>query len=238
MKENNDNILLVAFPSNALVGTFAIAYIVYSQKMPHVGEIELEELPPALFVENGEIIPPIQIYKKDNIHVISSEQPFDPYLAHTFAYSVLEYCKENKIGKILMTSGMETVNKSTKDPNVYGLTTHQSLEKILYDNDIPKFLSGSIFGTDAAILSVFRKSDIPALVLYVECHPFFPDPNAAIMAITTLSKILKIKTNTADIQKRIEQLRIQHRNLMEETIKTLQQQQEKTSPPRIPQIYK
>ena len=237
MSKNNENVLLIAFPSNALVGTFSVAYIAHSQKIPRIGEIELEELPPALFVEDGEIVPPIQIYKKDNIHVISSEQPLDPYLAQMFGESVLEYCRKNDIGKILMASGMETVNQ-TKSPNIFGLVTHQSIEKILYENDIPKFLSGSIFGIDAAILSVFRKSDIPALVLYVECHPFFPDPNAAVLAITTLSKILKIKIDTADIQRRIEQLRIQHRNLMEETIRTLQKQQEKTSPPGAPQIYK
>lgn len=237
MSENTDRVLLLAYPSNALVGTFAVGYIVNSQKIPRIGEIELEGLPPALFVEEGEIIPPVQIYKKENIHIISSEQPFDIYMAQSFAESVLEYCKTNHIKKILMASGMETVNKSTLEAKVYGLVTHQPLEKILYENDIPKFVSGSIFGTDAAILSVFRKSEVGVLALYVECHPFFPDPNAALAAITTLAKILKIKTDTKDIQKKIEQLRIQHRNLMEETIRALQQQ-EKAPKPRAPQIYK
>ena len=69
---------------------------------------------------------------------------------------------------------------------------------------VDKFLSGSIFGTDAALITVFKKSQIPALVLYAECHPFFPDPIASVNTITTLAKILKIPVDTSDIQNRME----------------------------------
>lgn len=73
---------------------------------------------------------------------------------------------------------METINNDPKEPKIYGLVTHQSLEEILYTNQISKFLTGSIFGTDAAIITVFRKSKTPTLILYAECHPFFPDPES------------------------------------------------------------
>ena len=94
-------------------------------------------------------------------------------------------------------------------------------------------MDGSIFGTDAAIISVFRKTKIPALVLYAECHPFFPDPKASIIAIVTLAKVLGVKIDTSEIQKKLDRIRIQHRNLMEETLRSLQQKQVK-----IPQIYR
>lgn len=167
-----------------------------------------------------------------------SDLPFDPYLAYDFAESILEYCKKNNIQKIIIVSGMETINKDPKAPKIYGLVTHQSLEETLYANQISKFLTGSIFGTDAAMITVFRKSKIPALILYTECHPFFPDPEASIIAITTLAKVLNIEVDTTDIQKKMERLRIQHRNLMEETIRALQQQQLENQPNRAPQIYR
>jgi len=65
------------------------------------------------------------------------------------------------------------MNQDPRSHKIFGLTTHKSLEETLYTNRIQKFLSGSIFGTDAALISVFRKSTIPALILYAECHPFF-----------------------------------------------------------------
>lgn len=232
---NQENTLLVGFPSNGLVGTFTISYLINYLKMENIGEIELADLPPTLFVENGQILPPIRIYKKNNLTIIISDLPFDPFLAMDFSDSILNYSKENKIKKIIIVGGLESINPDQKSRKVFGLVTHHSLDKLLYENDISKFLFGSIFGTDAAIINVFRKSQIPALVLYAECNPFFPDPDASIKAITYLAKILKIKVDTTDIQKRIERLRIQHRNLMEETIKALQQKEKSQ---KAPQIYR
>lgn len=232
-----ENVLIVGFPSNGLVGTFTISYLILSLKMKQVGEIDHPDLPPAIFVENGEILTPIRIYRKDNLYIIISDLPFDPFLASEFAGSVLDFCKENRINKIIMVSGLETVNKTPNSPKIYGLVTHQSLEELLYKNDISKFYVGSIFGIDAAILTVFRKSKIPALALYAECHPFFPDPEASIIAITSVAKILNIAVDTKDIQQRLERLRIQYRNLMEETIRLLQKQESQT-PSRPPQIYR
>ena len=147
---------------------------------------------------------------------------------------VVNCSKEQKIDMIVLVSGLEALNNPPASPKVYGLITDKSLEKTLYDNQISKFLAGSIYGTEAKLLSKFRKLGVPTLVIYAECHPFFPDPNAAINA----SKVLKIKLDTEDIKKKMETLRIQHRNLMQETLNTLQQQQEKHPKPKVPQIYK
>jgi len=240
MKTKLENILLVGFPSNGLVGTFTISYLIHYLGMKQIGEIDHPDLPPTLFVEDGTILTPIRIYKKNNIHVIISDIPFDPYAAYSFGDSVLSFCKKNAIQKIIIVSGLETMNQDPKSRKIFGLTTHKSLEETLYTNRIQKFLSGSIFGTDAALISVFRKSTVPALILYAECHPFFPDPEASVNATSSLAKILNIKINTDDIKKRIERLRIQHRNLMEQTIKKLQQQREESQgiQPKAPQIYK
>ncbi len=194
-------------------------------------------LMPTLFIENGEIFGPIRIYNKDNLYVIMSDLPFEPDLAYEFSKSVIEFAKEKKIEKTIIVSGLESQLRDPKTPKAYGLVTHKVLEKLLYDNEIPKFLAGTIFGTDAAVISAFRESNIPALVLYCECHPFFPDPEASVLAITVLSKILKVKIDTTEIQKKLEHLRIQHRNLMQETIAALQQQAEKQPTRRMPHIY-
>jgi len=235
--DKTDNTLLVGFPSNGLIGTFTISYLVYHLKMKQIGEMEHPGLQPTLFIENGEIFGPIRVYKKDNLYVIMSDLPFDSELAYNFADSIIEFAKKNNIGKTIIVSGLESPNLDPKNPKAFGLVTHQKLEKILYDNQIPKFLSGTIFGTDAAVISAFRGSTIPALVLYCECHPFFPDPEASVHAITILSKILKVQVDTTEIQKKLEYLRIQHRNLMQETMAALQQQSERQPPSRMPKIY-
>lgn len=229
---------MLGFPSSGLLGTFSISYLVHDLKMQLIGEIENPGLLPTIFVENGEILGPIRIYKRDNLFAIVSDVPFGPDLAYDFAESLLKFCKKKKIGKTIMVSGLESPNNDPSDCKVYGLVTHQSLEALLYEANIPKFLSGTIFGTDAIILSLFRTANIPAMILLAKCHPFFPDPGAALQAITFLSKILKVKIDTHDIQKNLEYLRIQHRNLMQETINALQEQQEKKPLQRPPHIYR
>lgn len=228
-----ENTLLVGFPSTGLIGTFSISYLIHYLKMKNIGEIEVSDLPSSLFVEGGEILAPIRIYKKNNIFAIISDVPFDQYLAEDFAHAVHAFCKENQMKKIVFISGMESINQKKDEPEIFGLVTHKTLESLLYNYKIPKFLDGSIFGTDATIISVFRKTKIPLLVLYAECHPFFPDPKASITAIVILAKILNVKVDTSEIQKRLDKIRIQHRNLMEETLRSLQEK-----PVKAPQIYR
>jgi uncharacterized protein len=232
-----ENTLLVGFPSNGLVGTFAISYLIHHLKMKQTGEIEIPELPPTLFVEGGDILAPIRVYNKSNLFVIISDVPFDRFRAEEFAAAINEFCKKNAIKKLVIVSGMESINQKKNKPKIYGLVTHPILDSLLYDNQVPKFLNGSISGTDAAIILAFRKTTIPVLVLYAECHPFFPDPEASIVAIVTLANILDVKIDTHDIKSRMEKLRIQYRSLMEDTIRTIQQQQQGQKT-RAPQIYR
>ncbi len=236
--KKKDNILLVGFPSNGLIGTFTISYLVHSLKMKQIGEIEMPELAPALFVDNGEIFGPIRIYQKENLFVVISDIPFPIDITYSFAKSVIQVVKRHKIDKTIIISGLEARDIENKNPKVYGLITNKSLEVLLYENDIPKFLSGTIFGTDAAVISALRGSNIPTVMLYAECHPLFPDPKASIHAITIISKILKIQIDVKDIEKKLEFLRIEHRKLMQQTIDALQREQGTEPRKKMPQIYK
>ncbi|MEJ2259676.1 MAG: PAC2 family protein, partial [Nitrosopumilaceae archaeon] len=39
-KSTKESVLLVGFPSNGLVGTFTISYLVHHLQMPQIGEID------------------------------------------------------------------------------------------------------------------------------------------------------------------------------------------------------
>lgn len=238
MSEKKDNTLLVGFPSNGLISTFTSSYLIQTLKMKQIGEIDIPELPPTLFIENGEIFGPIRIYQKENLFVIMSDTPFPFNLAYVFAESVIHVVKKHKIDKVLIVSGLEPNNIKNINPKVYGIVTHNSLDNLLYENDIPKFLSGTIFGTDAAVISTLRGANIPTVMLYTECHPLFPDQKAAILAISILSKILKVQIDEKDVTKKLEFLHIQYRKLMQQTIDVLQQNQGMPPKRKTPQIYK
>jgi uncharacterized protein len=235
VKKKNEKTLILGFPGNGLIGTITISYIISHLQMRVIGEINHSDMPPTLFVENGEIIGPIRIYKKGNLYAIISDIPIYPEISYEFIDSVARYCRAKKITKVLVPSGVDTDVYDGKNIKTYGLATHDSLDKLMYENDISKFLAGSIVGTDATVIIVFRNYRIPLLILYTQCHPYFPDPQASVYAITSLAKVLKVDVDTADIQKRIDYLKIQHRTLMQE-LQTLQQQEKQAS--KAPPIYR
>jgi uncharacterized protein len=179
---------------------------------------------------------PVRIYKKDKTFAILSDIPIDYDNVVDFADSIIDFSKKNNIDLILFSSGIHTPDRNISNLKTYGLVTRESLEKILYDNEIPKFLSGVISGPDATILSQLKNSEIPTIALHTECNYFFPDPDAAMQTIKTISHIMKTEIDLTEFKKQIDYLRLQNRQLMEETLNVLQPQKEPTTTP--PQIYK
>jgi len=231
----NSATLLLGIPGPGLIGTMAITYIIHSLKMELIGEIESS---PAsiVFVDNGQIVGPVRIYKKDKTFAILSDIPVDYDNVVDFVESVIDFSKRNNIGIILFSSGIHVPDRNIATLKTYGLVTNEKLEKTLYDNEIPKFLSGVISGPDATILSQLKNSAIPTIALHTECNYFFPDPDAAMQTIKTISQILKIDIDLTEFKKQIDYLRLQNRQLMEETLNVMQAQREQPTTP--PQIYK
>jgi uncharacterized protein len=232
----NPTTLLLGLPGPGLIGTMAITYIIHALKMDLIGEIESS---PAsmVFIDNGQIMGPVRIYKKDNTFAISSDIPIDYDNAIDFVESVIDFSKKNRIDLIIFTSGIHVPDRNISNLKTYGLVTRESLEKILYDNEIPKFLSGIISGPDATILTQLKNSTIPTIALHTECNYFFPDPDAAMQTIKTISHIIKTEIDLSEFKKQSEYLRLQNRQLMEETLNVLQAQKEQPST-TPPQIYK
>jgi len=97
-KNGSRKTLLLGFPGNGLIGTFTVSYLISYLQMKMTGDISHPDMPPTLFVENGEIISPIRIYKKDDLYAIISDVPVYPEIATDFVSSIAEFCVKNKIG--------------------------------------------------------------------------------------------------------------------------------------------
>jgi uncharacterized protein len=231
----NPTTLLLGLPGPGLIGSMAMTYIVHTLKMNLIGEIESS---PAsiVFIDNGQIVGPVRIYKKDNTFAVLSDIPIDYDNVVDFTESVIDFSKRNNIDLIVFISGIHVPDRNVSNLKTYGLVTQEKLEKTLYDNEIPKFLSGVISGPDAAILTQLKNSSIPTIALHTECNYFFPDPDAAMQTIKTLSHIMKTEIDLTEFKKQIDYLRLQNRQLMEETLNILQAQREQPTTP--PQIYK
>ena len=231
----NPSVLLLGIPGPGLIGTITTTYIIHALKMDLVGEIANSPTT-IVFVDNGQIMGPVRIYKKDNLFAILSDIPIDYDNAVGFTESVIEFSKKNNVDLIVFMSGIHVPERNISNLKTYGLVTHEKLEKILYDNEIPKFLSGVISGPDATILSQLKNSPMPTIAFNTECNYFFPDPDAAMQTIKIIAQITKKNIDLTEFKKQMDYLRLQNRQLMEDTLNVLQAQQESSTAP--PQIYK
>lgn len=92
----NPSTLLLGIPGPGLIGTMATTYIIHALKMDLIGEIESS---PAsiVFIDNGQIVGPVRIYKKDKTFAILSDIPIDYDNVVDFAESILDFSKRNNI---------------------------------------------------------------------------------------------------------------------------------------------
>ena len=233
----SSSILFVGIPGPGLIGILSLTYIIHTLKMEIIGEVEHPDLSNIIFIDNGELFGPARIYKKNSLFAIISDVPIDYTLADGFAESIIDFCKKNKVGMIIILSGLQAIGRDLVSLKTYGLVTDERLERVLYENEIPKFLSGMITGPDATILTRLKSSSVPTMTLYTDCNFFFPDPEAAINTIKTVSRILKTEIDITEFKKQIDFLRLQGRQLMEETLTVLRP--EKTQAPvTAPPIYR
>ncbi|HII36850.1 MAG TPA: proteasome assembly chaperone family protein [Nitrosopumilaceae archaeon] len=231
------SMLFVGIPGPGLIGILALNYVIHSFKMDIVEEIEHSDLSNIIFIDNGEIYGPVRIYKKNALYVVVSDVPIDYVLAEDFTESIIDFSKKNKIAVIVFLGGINKADRNLENLKTYGLVTDEKLDKVLYENEIPKFLSGMIAGPDATILTKLKNSPVPTIVLFTECNLFFPDPEAAIHSINTISRILKTEIDITEFKKQIDFLRLQSRQLMEDTLTILNPEKTKPAIP-APQIYK
>ena len=229
---DDPSVLLVGIPGPGLIGTLSISYLVHMLDMEIVGEITNPETTSVILVDDGEIFGPVRIYRSGQLYAILSDIPIDYEMAASFAQSLIEFAQKNRIDIIMLPNGIHVSEKDTNKILTYGLITDQRLDGTLYDNEIPKFLTGMIAGPDATILSYLKNSSIPSLILFTQCNFFFPDPESAMYAIQAISGIVKRRVDLTEFKKQMNYLRLQGRQLMEDTLNILQQEKEPQKPLR------
>ncbi len=229
------SVLVVGIPGPGLIGTLAVSYLVHALDMEIVGEIENLDTTPVVFIDGGEIFGPIRIYKSGSFYAVLSDMPIDYDMVVSFVQSLIEFAQKNAIDIIVLPNGIQATEKDPNNIKTFGLSTDMRLDAVMYENDIPKFLTGMIAGPDATILTYLKNSPIPSLVLFTQCNFFFPDPESAMHSIKTISSIIKREVDLTEFKKQMNYLRLQGRQLMEDTLSILQQEKETQKPP---QIYK
>jgi len=215
----NEKLLIVAFPSLGLVGSFATSYLITQLQMKDIGELEITKISPAYRINDGEIYGPVRIYNKDNIYAILEDIPLNPITAYELITKSVEFAKTNNIKKIIIPRGLEVGKDFKDDPISYGLATNKNSKSFLNEYNLPLIPGATILGVDASVISALKNSEATGIILYTTCRMIIPDDDAIIKSVKTLAEILKVKVETEKFEDRLEKIGKKNQKMVEETKK-------------------
>ena len=213
----NEKILIVAFPSAGLVGAFAVSYLTAQLGMKDIGDLEFTKISPTYAIKNGEIYGPVRIYNKDNLYAILSNVPLNPIHTYDLITKSIEFAKNNDIKKIIIPRGLEAYENKKNDPISYGVVANKNSKSLLEEYNLPNIPGAMIQGVDASVISALKNSEISCIVLYTTCRIMFPDDDAIIKSIKTLSDIIKVKVETEKFEEQLEKISKENEKLIIET---------------------
>ncbi|MCV0401450.1 MAG: PAC2 family protein [Nitrosopumilus sp.] len=213
----NEKLLIIAFPSAGLVGAFAISYLAAQLQMEDIGELEFTKISPSYVIKDGEIYGPIRIYQKDNLYAILSSIPLSSSSTYDLIIKSIEFAKNNNIKKIIIPRGLEVDENNKSDPISYGLIANKNSKSLLDEYHLPIIPGATILGADASVISALKNSEISGIILYTTCRMMFPDDDAIIKSIKTLADIIKVKVETDKFEERLEMISKKNEQLIKET---------------------
>lgn len=222
-----EKFLLVGYPSPALVGAFAVSYIVHKMKMEFREGLEFSDVSPNYFVNKGQLEGPIRIYHKDNIYAALSMMPLDLKLANDFGKAVSEFAQKNGINTILVPRGLEVIAKSDFKPKQFAFGIGRNSEQIIQKNNLEVLPRATIFGADAGIVSALKQSGLDCVFLYTPSKPILSDGKATVDSVKTMSQILGIKVDAKEIQKSMSKIKKQNEQLVQQAQEAMKKPESK-----------
>jgi uncharacterized protein len=229
--EPSPRYLILGLPDAGLVGSLASKHLVVSKGLEIVGEIDSPVyFPPVSVVHKQTPMSPIQLYSsKDRKYLLLlSESPIPANAIYTLSSAIIEYSREIGIDVIISMSGIAVPNRlNIQKPKAYWIASSEHASKLVEGKNIERLEEGFIVGPYAVILKEARRRGLNNLVLFVESFYDIPDPESAAVALTILSEILGEEIDTRKLLEEAELLKLQTRELMKQTRRTMSEMQKK-----------
>jgi len=223
--------IVLGLPDAGLVGSIASKYLVMSKNLKLVGEIDSPAyFPPVAVVHEKTPMSPIQVYSSNDRKylLILSESPIPVQAVYPLSYTILEYSREIGVKHIISLAGIAVPNRlQIEKPKVYWLASTKESANLATKLGLEELKEGFVVGPYGIILKEARRRGINNLIIFVESFLDLPDPESAAVALTILSQILNIDIDVKKLLEEAELFKLQTRELMKQTRKTMAEMQKK-----------
>ncbi|MFP4118142.1 MAG: proteasome assembly chaperone family protein [Candidatus Woesearchaeota archaeon] len=215
-------IIIEGFPGFGLVGTITTEYLIAHLKTELIGKFWLEDMPAAVAIHQGKLIPPIEIHysKRYNlviVHALASPNGMEWKMADMMG----ELVSELKAKEIISLEGIAGDGESN-DTYFYS-TRAKPTEKL---KSVAKPIEESIvLGVTGALLLKEKKTPINAF--FVETASNLPDSKAAASMVKLLDKYLGLDVDPKPLLKTAKEFEKKLKGIMENSKKATEERDSK-----------
>ncbi len=199
---------ITGFRSNiGQTGYIVIRHLIQAMNAKRVGFIELGDPPPSVFMEEGILATPLEIYASEQFVILFPRLQPSKEEWVILAKGIAEWVVRNELKDAVLIGGLDNRFKIDDDDELRGAATTVALD-LLNQNEISPLERGlGIYGPLALILYYFEIADFPTIALLPYAERGRPDPRAASVAVTYLNKLYDLtldNTNLLEHAKEIE----------------------------------
>lgn len=202
--------LICGLPGSGYVGKLAVDYIIDKLKGSKFADIYSSSFPPQVTIQSNGTVDLIKnslyYYKNgsnDLVFLTGDAQPVSAQAEYALAEEILNVCKKLKVDNIYTLAAYIT-GKFSQTPRVYGTSTSSKVVKEFSKYGVLTMNKGSITGMNGVIIGIAKKSTMTGICLLGETSGYVIDAKASKAILEVLSKILNIKFDMSELNKRAE----------------------------------
>ena len=184
------------FPGVALVGHIAATYLVSELKLPELGYIRTDLIPPIAMVFSGRVLTPMRIYGDETLIVFVSDLAFSDDKTFYMAEGLGAFMEKHSVQTSISLAG---IGLSEPTGEVFGVSTTEEAFIRLQEAEVEILPMGSISGGSGALLLECYRRNISSLALLAETVGNRPDPRAASMLLEKVASLIGREINTESL---------------------------------------
>ena len=231
--------LIEGLPGLGLVASIAVDQITRQLGLEHHGNIDDESFPPVVTFDSGLIRDPVRVYAGTDpaIMTLQSDLALPPHTYEPLAECVLSDLAEN-FDRAIFLAGAPAESEADRG-NVRGVGTDETIRGELEAAGIELANEpGLVGGVTGALIRACYHEEIPAAVLIVKSHPYFPDPGAAQIVIEeALEPLVNFDIDTTELEKQAENIQHRMQQIAAQYQQMLEDEGGTVSEPAMPGMY-
>ncbi|MFB5610994.1 MAG: proteasome assembly chaperone family protein [Nitrosopumilaceae archaeon] len=200
--------LICGLPGSGYVGKLAIDYVIDKLQAKQFGDIYSSSFPPQVSIQSDGTVDLVknslhycQINGQDLVLLTGDAQPVSAQGEYALAEEIIELCKKMNVTEIYTLAAYIT-GKFSKVPKVFGTGTSTKIVNEFTKFGISKMDKGNITGMNGVIIGIAKRSSISGICLLGETSGYVIDAKASKVILESLSKILNIKFDMSELDKR------------------------------------